>query len=259
MSTRFLRTLTLLAVLTSLAASVSAQTTVNSTTLSAAMNSTVTIIPLTSTSTVAVGDDILVDAEFMRVLSLSPTRVRRGAESSVAVAHANTAVAWTGVRSRFYQSDPSPGPCTATNELFLPHIVFPKAQSQDVNIFDCLNSEWTSLAVNGWREYHPGRTDGGTTYTASGAIVVQPGLSFIGTGGALAMTLVNPTQQQNGMIMIITASTAQAHTVTNTTGFGGGAGARDVATFGGAINDSMSIIAFNGVWWLISTRNVTLS
>ena len=98
------------------------------------------------------------------------------------------------------------------------------------------------------------------THTAAGAISIKNGTAMIGSGGALAMTLARPLAgEDDGKELVITAITAFAHTVTNTTpGFNKAGAAGDVATFGGAIGDSMRIIAANGVWNAVSLRNVTL-
>lgn len=232
-----------------------AQTTLNSTTLSAAVTSaTAQTFPLTSITSVTAGDIMLVDREFVQVQSVGATSVvvTRGREGSSALPHASGVVVWNGPRVRFYMNDPV-GVCTATNEAYLPHIVIPTA-----SIYQCQTSEWVRWRDRGWRDFEPGRSDGGATYTALGAITIQPGISFI-NGTTLAMTLANPTTEQNGMVMYIIATNASAHTVTYTAGFGGGTTSRDVATFGGAVNDELVIVAFNGVWWVVSTRNVTIA
>jgi len=53
------------------------------------------------------------------------------------------------------------------------------------------------------------------------------------------------------------AAAAQANTVTNTTGFNGAGGAGDIATFGGAIGDNFTIMAVNGIWNIVASKNVT--
>lgn len=253
--------LTLVALLAALVATLGlpllAQTTVNSTTLSAAVTSLTTQrITLTSVTNVAVGDVLFTDREAMLVQAIDTTAllatVTRGYAGTRAAEHANTSVVWSGPARRFYSSNVA-GVCTATAEAFLPHIVLP-----DGNIYQCANAEWVRWVDVGYRAFEPGRTDGGTTYTAAGALTVQPGLSYI-NGTTLAMTLVNPTQQQNGMVMIIMATNASAHTVTYTAGFNGGTTARDVATFAAAIGNNLVIIAFNGVWWLVSQIGITLA
>lgn len=244
------------ALLPTSATRVFAQATINTTTLSAAVTATAISFRLASVSTVAVGQVIYVDREAMRVNTVNSTTavvtVTRGFSSTNAVAHASGAVAYTGPANYFSATDVS-GPCTATNEVALPHINMP-----DGNVFQCSNSLWTEWAHNGYARFAPTVRLSAQTYTVLGAITIQPGVQYIGSSGALAMTLANPSTAQNGMVMILIASTAQAHTVTYTAGFGGGTTARDVATFGGAINDEMVIYADSGVWWVISTRNVTL-
>lgn len=246
-----------------------AQTTLNSTTTTAAVTATQQVIPLTSVTNIStgsragLGDLIFFDREAAQVNAIDTTAltvtVRRGAVGTLAAAHASGVVVWTGPQQRFYYNQVV-GSCTATAEQYLPHIVLPGANSMlGGDIYDCKNSEWVQLRENGFRVWNPGRSDGGTTYTSiavSAAITIQPGISFI-NGTTLAMTLANPTVEQNGMVMIIMATNASAHTVTYTAGFDGGTTARDVATFGGAVGDNMVIIAFNGVWWVMSTRNVT--
>lgn len=97
-------------------------------------------------------------------------------------------------------------------------------------------------------------------YTSAGAISERSGSVFIGSGGALAMTLAAPSTDDNGKQLAIIASTAQAHTVTNAApGFNSGGAASDVATFGGAIGDSMVVVAWGGVWHAVNLTNVTLA
>lgn len=229
-----------------------AQTTLNSTTLSAALPATGNQIALTSATNVAVKDIVFIDREAMQVNTITPTvTVTRGVQGTAARAHVSGSVVWTGAPQRFSLSEVV-GACTASAEQFLPRIVLPSG-----NTSMCSNGEWVRYRSDGYRDFSFGRTDGGTTYTVLGAITVQPGVSFI-NGTTLAMTLVNPTIEQNGMVMIISATNASAHTVTYTAGFNGGTTARDVGTFGGAIGDNLVIVAYNGVWWVISSRNVTL-
>jgi hypothetical protein len=233
-----------------------AQTTVNATTLSAAVTSLSNQrIPLTSVSTVSVGDILFIDREAMLVQAVDTSAliatVTRGYQGTKAAAHANTSVVWTGPPRRFYTTDVV-GTCTATAELFLPHITLPGG-----NIYQCSNSEWVRWVDVGFRAFEPGRTDGGTTYTASGAITIQPGVSFLGCAGVCAMTLANPTQQQNGLLMIFSASTAQAHTVTTASNKINSN--KSIGTFTAAIGNSFALIAVNGVWWAVSLNGVALT
>jgi hypothetical protein len=95
-------------------------------------------------------------------------------------------------------------------------------------------------------------------YTSAGAIALAGGTVTIGGGSASAMTLAACTAGDAGMALDITAITAQAHTVTVTAGFNNAGAGGDVATFGGAIGDSMRIVCANAIWNVIVLRNVTL-
>lgn len=97
-------------------------------------------------------------------------------------------------------------------------------------------------------------------YTANGALTIQTGTHLLTKAGVLAATLAAPSTAQNGTRMRIMSTTAQAHTVTQTTpGFNNGSTASDVATFGGAIGDNFTIEAYNGIWLVDKTTNVTIA
>lgn len=96
--------------------------------------------------------------------------------------------------------------------------------------------------------------------TSAGAIDITGSYTFVSIGGGSAtdLTIPDPDISNEGALLVITARTAQAHTVTNTTGFNASSTSGDVATFGGAIGDTFMCVASNGVWNVISLRNVTL-
>lgn len=94
-------------------------------------------------------------------------------------------------------------------------------------------------------------------YTASGAINPRVDVARLTKGGVGAMTLVAPGTELNGHVMKIVSETAQAHTVTVVLGFGGVGSGGDVATWGGAIGDSLTIVADNGFWYDAGKLNVT--
>lgn len=90
--------------------------------------------------------------------------------------------------------------------------------------------------------------DGALTVTKSTIIRVTK-------AGVCAMTLAAPAA--DGILLIVTSKTAAAHTLTVT---GGAAGAaQDVGTFGGAINDSCTLVSAGSEWHVVSTRNVTFA
>lgn len=96
--------------------------------------------------------------------------------------------------------------------------------------------------------------------SANGAIAIAPSTVVITKASAANMTLGTPTTAQNGTIIRIVAATAAAHTVTAATiGFNAGDAAKDVATFGGAIGDNMTVMAYGGEWLVLNSVNVTLA
>jgi hypothetical protein len=100
-----------------------------------------------------------------------------------------------------------------------------------------------------------------TAAAADGAIAVKNGAVVITKAGVCALTLADPTNvTDDGCELLIIASTAHAHTVSNAAGSGfnaGGAGA-DVATFGGARGDNIMLLAYGGKWHVTNSVNVTL-
>jgi len=231
-----------------------AQTTVNTTTLSAAVTKSQTQVTVASATNVAVGNILYVDREAMKVVTLSGTNatVRRGQEGTAAVAHASGAVVYTAAPQYFYATEVS-GTCTSTDEIALPHISVATG-----NIYTCTSGGWTVTRRGGISATSRSRLgNGGTDYTAAGAITIEPGTVWI-NGTTLAMTIANPTTDQNGLEMCIMAANSSAHTLTYTAGFNGGTTARDVATWTAGIGNGMCIIARNGVWYTTLLLNVAL-
>jgi len=113
-------------------------------------------------------------------------------------------------------------------------------------------------------EGQAGNPDAIVAVTADGAIAVPQVNTtyFVTKSGAAAMTLVDPTADtHDGVRLTFIATLAQADTLDNSagSGFSGvGAGA-DIGTFGGAIADYISIIAYQGIWWELENHNVTLA
>lgn len=93
------------------------------------------------------------------------------------------------------------------------------------------------------------------------AITLKSGLVLLArTAGAAATTLAAPTAgTDDGKVLHLLATTAQAHTVTVAGGANGGGAAADVGTFGGAIGDCVTLVAYNGVWYVLSNTNVTFA
>jgi hypothetical protein len=140
-----LRSLTLAALLAMVAAAspVYAQATLNSTTLSAAIDAAQTTITVASATNVAANYILFVDQEAMRVISLTGTQVRvvRGHGGTGARAHSASAVIYTGPATYYSANEVVPGStCTSTAEVALPRIVLPTG-----NVYQCTNSIWYAL------------------------------------------------------------------------------------------------------------------
>lgn len=230
--------------------------TLNSTTIAAAMTVSASTITLTSGTSVAAGQFYYIDKELGRFTSAvgSSTTVwniQRGLEGTVVTAHQVTDRIWTGPGNYFFHDTPV-GTSTNAAELVLPHV---NVDTGEIATLDN-NNNWFLFNIDS-----PGfRPATRYNYTATGALTVAPGIHVL-TGTTLAMTLADPVAvAQDGIEMLIISATASAQTVTSgTAGFNGNTTNTDVGTFGGALGDNMRIVAINGAWWTISTRNVTLA
>lgn len=92
------------------------------------------------------------------------------------------------------------------------------------------------------------------SYAVNGAIsipVVDQTIYFT-KAGVLAMTLADPAADQTNTVKFVSL-TANAHTITYSTGFYGGTGT--VATFPGTIGGVFTIVARNGVWNAVATAD----
>lgn len=101
-------------------------------------------------------------------------------------------------------------------------------------------------------------------YSAAGAIGLYSHIAVVTkANGAAALTIAVPTATtHDGVTITVVSATAQAHTVTATTvGFNAGDAASDVGTFGGAIGDGFTFVAYQGEWYVMpgTNLNVTLA
>lgn len=253
-----------------------AQTALTQTTLAAALaapaqGSPNTLVVLTSGTGVSAGVGLAIDNEYFVVQGANPTTsttrwtVSRGQSGTSAGAHASGAAVLIGAPNNFaFNSQQPVGPCTSTLEQMLPRVVV----STRISIFNCpavstltgsTAATWDRITNEGYGVSQPARYTG-WVYATAGALRIQNGIQYIGSGGALAMTLAAPAVYQSGMVMVLQASTAQAHTVTYTDGFWGGTNtSSDVATFGGAIGDVLVIEAVNGAWRVLAQKNITIA
>lgn len=115
---------TLLVVL-ALAAPVSAQTSLTSTTLSSAVTNSQSFVVVASATGVAVGGALYVDHELMKVTAVSGTRItvtRQQAPAAHAASSTVIVVPVAAVPLALTTVDPRPGACTMSNYQFLPII-----------------------------------------------------------------------------------------------------------------------------------------
>lgn len=98
--------------------------------------------------------------------------------------------------------------------------------------------------------------NGAISIPASGRVKV-----FITKGTAAALTVAAPTATtHDGVEIVVVSTTAAAHIVTVTTiGVNAGDAASDVGTFGAAIGNGFSMVAYQGEWYLMSNINVTFA
>lgn len=102
--------------------------------------------------------------------------------------------------------------------------------------------------------------------SANGAVAV-PAYNIvypITKAGVCALTIVDPTATtHDGVTLTFLATTANAHTLDNSAGsgfFSSGGASKDIATFGGAIGDGLTIMAYQGKWYVDprGSTNITL-
>lgn len=96
--------------------------------------------------------------------------------------------------------------------------------------------------------------------TGDGAITIQNATVFASKGSAAALTLAAPTAgTHDGRIVRVVAISAQAHVITGGVDGFNAKGSSGTATFGGAIGDSVTFVAYNGHWYTLSKVNVTIA
>lgn len=250
------------------------------TTLAADVALTDDSILVTSAASFAANYTVVINGESMSVSSryVSGTRIpvnRALYGGTVRRTHASGALVAAGPGNYFSQTDPVIGPAVAANEIALPRIVIASSRGvtpPSISIYDIVGptaatSAWVRYSINGYPAFALANasSQSGAVYTntTAGALPIMPGLQYIGSAGALAMTLAAPTLFQVGLTMIVQASTAQAHTLTYTPGFYGTTTSSDVATFGGAIGDNLTLYVANeagtAVWRIMSLKSVTVA
>jgi hypothetical protein len=93
--------------------------------------------------------------------------------------------------------------------------------------------------------------------SASGAVLLSDGVVMITKAGVAVLTIADPPAEGVHPLTLVSTG-AHAHTLTNTTGFAAAGGSGDVATWGGAVNDSLQLVGYLGVWHVVASRNVSI-
>lgn len=96
--------------------------------------------------------------------------------------------------------------------------------------------------------------------TGDGAITIQNASVFLSKGSAAAITLAAPTAgTHDGIIIRVVAISAQAHVITGGVDGFNAKGSSGTITFGGAIGDSVTLVAYNGHWYTLAAINATVA
>lgn len=106
-------------------------------------------------------------------------------------------------------------------------------------------------------DFPPGPVENDLSYGADGAISIVPGQVWLTKATALAATLADPTQAQNGLTMVFTSRTAAAHVITGVNIWDGTATVNTTLTFAAVAGASITLQAQNGAWNVISLNAVT--
>lgn len=95
--------------------------------------------------------------------------------------------------------------------------------------------------------------------TTDGAISVKNGVVTLATG-TIGATLADPTATTDDYkrLSIVSLIAAQ-HTVTSASSFGSGGSGEDVATFSGIVGDTLSLMAYQGHWYVTGAHQVTIA
>lgn len=208
----------LLVALLSFAGPMQAQTTVTSTTLSAAVAAGATTLTVASaTNITAPGNGgattwLFVDKELYIVTAVSSTTisVRPGQQGTQTYPHVTSSVVWAGRPLSFANQDPPEGSqCTRTLLRWVP-IINPKSG----NTFDCLGVTTAGRVV---KTNAPGDPVVGST-VASATSITPTGTQFVVSGTTAIATIVVPQGWKPGMCLEIIPSGVFATTTADNIG-----------------------------------------
>ncbi len=127
-----------------------------------------------------------------------------------------------------------------------------QAHAVTSNVVVGLDTDFAGPGPGATCAYPLTRTRQVATYNAAGAIALPVAgtdqLAIINGTSARAMTLANPTKDQDGDFLWIASNGKAAHTVTYTAGLGNASTGYTVATFTTGSQQVLSLMALNGVW-----------
>lgn len=252
-----------------------AQTVTPSTTLGAAITSTTaTVINLASITNITAGQTYLYtsDGELMQTIGI-PTnalavKVARGIGPGTGPQlHNSGTVVWIGLTS---PNSVVPGAngfnlranlvglqgnCIRGNQVYLP-VIMPALGV----LRDCAGTVALQQWVN-YSELGAGSTNGVLIPILISGVVTPTGGNFVITkAGVAAMTLAAPTTgTQDGAILRISSSTLYAHTITATGLLSTGTASVNVATFAAYAGANVVLMAYKGLWIVVSSVGVTFS
>lgn len=100
-------------------------------------------------------------------------------------------------------------------------------------------------------------------YSGATDAIAYPATAFLTRAGVDAATLATPAATtDDGKILTVISTSAQAHTVTtaaNKIASGNSTALGDTLTFAAKQGASFSLIAYQGLWYVLVLNNVTLS
>lgn len=203
------------------------------TTLTAACSATDKQITVAAATSLAAGLSLLIDGEFMLitkayVVGSLTVPVLRAQEGTYQYAHPNAAK----VSAFLLASDlATPSPQTDVTSPYAGRGRYPTSISA--------SQAWLPQAGN------------------------QDEIVYLNGTSVIALTITNPTMDQNGKIVTFCGNGIAAHTITyTTTGFGNVGGTSDLVTFGTTQMETFQMIACGGFWLILggfgtATINVT--
>lgn len=100
-----------------------------------------------------------------------------------------------------------------------------------------------------------------TNISGDGAITIAAGIVTMSKGSAAAITLAAPSAAQEGTVITITSRSAYAHVVTATSLVEDGitGGAKTTCTFGAFVGASLTLVAINLKWHVVSKNVCTIT